>query len=105
MATKLTAPEPPARYFVPLKPKSTTGDKLVGTVSHAMLIMWSAIVILPLVWTIMTSFKTTTEIFASPLSLPLNWDFDNYITAWTTAGIGSYFLNTLLVVASALVIV
>lgn len=105
MATKLAAAEPPAQYFVPRRPKSTTGDKVVGTVSHTMLIMWSVIVILPLVWTIMTSFKTTTEIFASPFSFPVNWNFDNYVSAWTTAGIGSYFLNTVVVVASALVIV
>ncbi|HEY8702909.1 MAG TPA: carbohydrate ABC transporter permease [Arthrobacter sp.] len=70
-----------------------------------MLTIWSLIVILPLLWTIMTSFKTTTEIFASPFALPKNWNFDNYVKAWTTAGIGSYFLNSVIVVGSALIIV
>ena len=53
----------------------------------------------------MSSFKTTKEIFASPFTLPTSWNFDNYVSAWTTASIGTYFFNTVIVVASALVIV
>ncbi|MBT2532573.1 carbohydrate ABC transporter permease [Arthrobacter sp. ISL-48] len=87
------------------KPQATTNDRIVGTVSHTMLTIWSLIVILPLLWTIMTSFKTTTEIFSSPFALPSNWSFDNYFKAWTTAGIGSYFLNSVIVVGCALIIV
>ena len=54
--------------------------------SHAVLIIWSVLVILPLIWVLMSSFKTSSEIFASPFSLPQNWSFDNYVNAWTTAG-------------------
>ncbi len=53
----------------------------------------------------MSSFKTSKEIFASPFTLPANWNFDNYVSAWTTAGIGRYFANTVIVVGFALVIV
>lgn len=87
------------------KPKTTPGDKAVGAISHTALVIWSLIVILPLVWTLITSFKTTKEIFASPFGLPANWNFDNYVSAWTQEGIGNYFLNTVIVVGFALVIV
>lgn len=87
------------------KPVNTPGDKTVGVLSHTALIVWSLIVILPLLWTLMTSFKTTKEIFASPFSLPANWNFNNYVSAWTQEGIGNYFLNTVIVVGFALVIV
>ncbi|MCU1560408.1 carbohydrate ABC transporter permease [Mycetocola sp.] len=87
------------------KPKDTAGDRAVGAFSHTVLVIWSLIVILPLVWTLITSFKTTREIFASPFSLPANWNFDNYVSAWTQEGIGNYFLNTVIVVGFALVIV
>src|SRR6185312_15698799 len=80
-------------------------ERVFGGASHTVLIIWSAIVILPLLWTLMTSFKTTREIFASPFDLPQQWNFTNYVNAWTTAGIGSYFVNTVIVVSSALVIV
>ena len=53
----------------------------------------------------MSSFKTSKEIFASPFTLPAQWNFDNYVSAWTTAGIGRYFANTVIVVGCALVIV
>jgi N-acetylglucosamine transport system permease protein len=84
---------------------SRGGDRAVSLSSHTVLVVWSVIVIVPLLWTLMTSFKTTSEIFASPFSLPAHWDFTNYVNAWTSAGIGAYFLNTVIVVTSALVIV
>jgi N-acetylglucosamine transport system permease protein len=91
--------------LAPRKPQVSPKERAFGTVSHAVLIIWSAIVVLPLVWTLVTSFKTTREIFASPFSPPTSLNFENYVNAWTTAGIGSYFLNTIIVVGSALVIV
>jgi len=54
---------------------------------------------------VLSSFKTTKEILASPFSLPENWSFDNYVHAWTDAGIRSFFLNTVVVVVAALVLV
>jgi N-acetylglucosamine transport system permease protein len=52
----------------------------------------------------MSSFKTSSEIFASPFALPQNWSFDNYVNAWTTAGIGSFFFNSVIVVVGALIL-
>lgn len=86
----------------PSSRKPTTGDRVVGTASHTVLIIWSIVVVVPLLWTVMSSFKTSSEIFASPFSLPTNWNFDNYVNAWTTAGIGSFFLNSIVVVFGAL---
>jgi N-acetylglucosamine transport system permease protein len=80
-------------------------ERLFGTVSHTVLIIWAVIVVGPLLWTLVTSFKTTSQIFASPFALPTSLNFVNYISAWVTAGIGGYFLNTVIVVGSALVIV
>ena len=59
---------------------------------------WSVIVFAPLLWVLMSSFKTTKEILASPFTLPTHWNFDNYVSAWTDASIGSYFFNTVIVV-------
>lgn len=85
--------------------KDTGGDKWVGGVSHVVLAIWSIIVILPMVWTLVGSFKTTKEIFASPFGLPENWSFDNYVNAWVKNNFGLMFLNTVIVVGVALVLV
>ena len=79
--------------------------KGVATIAHIALILWSLLVILPLLWTLLSSFKSTQEILGSPLGLPSKLRFSNYSAAWTTAGIGRYFLNTVIVVGSALVLV
>lgn len=84
---------------------STGSDKAFATVAHIVLIFWVIIVIAPMLWTVMSSFKNSSEIFASPFSLPSHWNLDNYSYAWKTAGIGKYFLNTIIVVGCALLLV
>ncbi|MFB3162366.1 carbohydrate ABC transporter permease [Neobacillus sp. 179-J 1A1 HS] len=61
------------------------------------LLIWSVLVVYPLFWMIMGSFKTNSEIFASPWSLPKSFNFNNFVTAWTDFNIGSSFLNSLFV--------
>ncbi|OFI38476.1 sugar ABC transporter permease [Arthrobacter sp. SW1] len=85
--------------------KTTAGDKAVAATSHVVLAIWSAIVVLPLLWTFMSSFKTSNEIFASPFALPGSWKLDNYIKAWSEAGIGAAFMNSVIVVCVSLVLV
>ena len=77
----------------------------MAAASHFTLILWSIVVIAPLLWTLLSSFKTSREIFESPFSLPADWSLTNYRTAWTEERFGDYFLNTIAVVGSALVIV
>ena len=103
-----TTTQNPTQTTEPVPERRTTtssGEKTFLGFSHGILILWSVIVIGPMLWTLMTSFKTTREIFSSPFSFPTSLNLQNYVNAWTTAGIGKYFLNTVLVVGSALVIV
>ena len=99
-------PQPPAKPPTPpARAKSGGHEKAVAAGSHIVLIAWSIIVITPLLWALMSSFKTTREIFASPLSLPEHWSFTNYQSAWTREGFGRFFRNTIVIVGCALVIV
>jgi len=90
---------------VPVRKHLTAAERSVAVSSHVVLSIWAIIVILPLLWTLMTSFKTTSEIFKSPFNLPAKAQFVNYTEAWNTAGIGKFFFNTIFVVGSALVLV
>ena len=103
MTLKVT--KKPSHDHVERKALDSKGDKTVAGVSHVMLSLWALLVLIPLAWTLMSSFKKTSEIFASPFSLPADWQFQNYVEAWQTAGIGKYFFNTVIVVGFALVIV
>jgi N-acetylglucosamine transport system permease protein len=85
--------------------RASTGDTAVEVTSHVLLIIWSVVVIVPFLWVLLSSFKTTREILGSPFSLPAEWKFDNYVNAWTDAGIGRFFFNTVIVVGASLFLV
>lgn len=61
------------------------------------LILWSLIVLYPIIWMFIGAFKSNGEIFASPWGIPESFGFDNFITAWTDYNIGSSFVNSFLV--------
>jgi N-acetylglucosamine transport system permease protein len=111
MTTLANTPvEAPAEPPPPTPPRRSRArgeghETAVAAGSHTVLILWSIIVIAPLLWALLSSFKTTREIFGSPFSLPEHWSFANYRSAWTQEGFGNYFLNTIVIVGSALAIV
>ena len=92
------------------KVKSSTNDKLFAIFAHAALIVWALLVIGPMVWTFVTSFKTSSEIFTSALTFPKTLFaegrvFENYVNAWTQGNFGTYFFNSVVIVAGAMVLV
>jgi N-acetylglucosamine transport system permease protein len=78
------------------------GDVAFQVSSQALLVIWAVIVILPFLWMIMTSFKSDMEIMTDPFGLPSELIWDNFTRAWNTANIGTYVLNTLIVMAMSL---
>jgi N-acetylglucosamine transport system permease protein len=66
---------------------------------HIALAMWAIIVIVPILWTFLASFKNTAEIFSSPWTLPAELRVENWSRAWTKAHVGRYFLNSVIVVS------
>ena len=79
-----------------------SSNKLGMGCIYAFLIFWSLVVIVPMVWVLVTSFKTDQEIFFSPWLPPAKLMFDNFVRAWTKADIGRYFLNSLIVIIPAI---
>jgi N-acetylglucosamine transport system permease protein len=65
---------------------------------------WAVVTALPLLWAVVSSFKSDDEILNHPWSPPSTPHVDNWSRAWTEASIGRYFLNSLIVVGGALVL-
>ncbi|GAA1486808.1 carbohydrate ABC transporter permease [Brachybacterium fresconis] len=84
---------------------SSGGDRTFGVIANVVLTIWALLVVLPLLWTFYSSFKNSREILTSPFSLPEKLNLENFVTAWTEAGIGRFFGNTLIVVGGALFLV
>lgn len=68
---------------------------------YSILIFVAVITLFPLLWVLLSSFKTHTEIFASSLSLPSRISFDGYREALRLAPIQGYYLNSVIVTSCA----
>ena len=70
---------------------------LLKTIMRIFLIISAILVLIPLGWTIIQSFKTTQEFFESVWTLPQALHVENYINAWNEAKMGQYFFNSIYV--------
>lgn len=74
------------------------------TIIHILLAVLSAINILPIVWMVVSSFKSEADFATNPLGLPKTWNFSNYTSAWKVAHLGTYFWNSVLVTAASILL-
>lgn len=78
--------------------------KICKILVNILLTVLAILVILPLAWLIINSFKTNKELFANSLALPEKWLFSNYVDAWNR-GLAHYFVNSAIVSVSSLVFI
>ncbi len=86
------------------RPKPGPGQLVSLSFINISLVFWAAIVILPMIWLVYSSFKTDQEIFFEPWALPQELQWNNFERAWVTVHIGEYFLNSMRVVIPGLVL-
>lgn len=55
----------------------------------------------PMVWMVLSSFKSNADIFSSPLSLPTSIDLSRWSEAWQVGNIGRYALNSVIVTTAS----
>jgi raffinose/stachyose/melibiose transport system permease protein len=67
---------------------------LLAVLKWALLMFLLFITTLPLIWTILSSFKSNQEIFSSSFSIPQTFNFNNYVKALRLDGFSLAFLNT-----------
>ncbi len=67
------------------------------SVLYLLLALFAVTTLFPLVWMLYSSFKTNGDIALSTFALPGIWHVENYVNAWQTAKIGTYFFNSVIV--------
>lgn len=79
----------------------TTGAALKaglgGVLKWILLIYFALYTLFPLIWLFISSFKTNTELFADPFSLPAVWQIGNYINALKVSGLIKMMGNSILI--------
>ncbi|GIH98773.1 carbohydrate ABC transporter permease [Planobispora takensis] len=71
----------------------------LSVLTHAALMVWTVLVVVPIVWTFLASVKSEDEIFGDAWSLPATVRLDNWARAWEQANVGQYMINSVIVVA------
>lgn len=64
---------------------------------NAVLLVYAALIIVPVLVVIFGSFKTTPEIFANPFAPPSGMNLENYSAALTRGNLGVAFMNSTII--------
>jgi raffinose/stachyose/melibiose transport system permease protein len=75
------------------------------TFIYALLLLFSLLLFLPMVWVAYSAFKTNPEIFLNAWSPPAALNFAGFVEGWRDAVMGRTLLNTLLVVGVSMVLI
>ncbi len=91
-----------------LGPKAIVGQARRGRAGwgvYAVLVIGALAMVYPLIWMVLSSFKSDQEIFSNPAALPTQLDLDNYIQGWTAAkpSFTHYFLNSFAICLGAVI--
>jgi ABC-type glycerol-3-phosphate transport system permease component len=61
--------------------------------------------IIPIIWAVFGSFKTSIEIMIHPFSLPKTWNFNNFVGAWKLGNFNVYLWNSTVITLGGMVVV
>ena len=74
-------------------------------VRSTVLVVGAILMLIPIVWAVLSSFKSRTELASRPPSvLPERFGIDNYTGALSSFNFGQYFLNSVIVTVAATVL-
>lgn len=110
MASVTAAPAPGANISEPPRARSPFGSlsrtrRFYDVLATIVVVTVVAFAIAPIVWTVLTSFKTEKEIVsASFVWLPKTLTFENYVTLWRRSGYPHLLLNSAIVTGITVVL-
>jgi raffinose/stachyose/melibiose transport system permease protein len=75
--------------------------RLPGILVSAALFVVGFVFFFPMIWMVLSSFKTNAAIFSAPFALPDTVDFGRWAEAWDVGNLGAYALNSALVTVAS----
>lgn len=66
---------------------------------------WSLFTIVTIGWIALASLKSNREVFREPWKIPTELQFENYQRAWDSAKLGQNFMNSVIIVGVAVIII
>ena len=87
-----------------MRPSISTPANLYRTTTTAIFVILSLAVLVPVGWVGVASIKHRSEFYGSPWTLPQGFHWQNYVEAFISADMATYFVNSVLVTLLALTI-
>lgn len=78
---------------------------LVWLASHLILLVFTVVIVYPVVWMLFASLKSNSEVVTNVWGLPTVLHWENYASAWQTAKLGYALLNSVIVSAGTVILV
>ena len=76
----------------------SAGQVALSVLKYGMLIGLAVIALVPFVWMVSSSFKTSIDVFSIPMRwIPTEFHWDNYLKIWERVPLLTYFKNTTVV--------
>lgn len=73
----------------------TAGQMIVTILKYVLLVCLTIIALVPFVWMISSSFKTSIDVFSIPMKwIPTELHWENYVQIWERVPLAAYFKNT-----------
>jgi raffinose/stachyose/melibiose transport system permease protein len=79
-------------------------EKAAFILKYFFLMLCVCAALFPILWVILSSFKTNAEILSSGISLPSRFKFDGYVQALKISPILRFFLNSVIVASAATIL-
>ena len=76
----------------------TAGHAAVTVLKYVMLLAFTVVALVPFVWMISSSLKTSVDVFTIPMKwIPETFHWENYLDIWERVPLLTYFKNTAIV--------
>jgi ABC-type glycerol-3-phosphate transport system permease component len=79
-------------------------ERTLNVIIYAFLILWTLFSAFSLVWIILSSIKSNKELYAGVWNLPQSLHLENYVKAWNVVNLKRYFLNSVMITISSIVV-
>jgi len=66
---------------------------------------YSLFVLVPVLWSSISSFRSSIEFFTNPFGLPSTWKYQNFVYAWNQGNVGIYFRNSVFITSVCVTII
>ena len=73
-----------------------SAGRVIGSIAkYAILLFFTVIALVPFVWMISSSLKTSADVFSIPMKwIPETFHWENYLAIWERVPLLTYFKNT-----------